>query len=88
MDIVSVKFQSEVLKALDKTISDHKFNSRTEFIREAVRDKMASLEQDKLVKEFLKSREKHRPQVQMEDISKTREKMSRELIKHLQFRMG
>lgn len=88
MDIVTVKFQENVLKELDKAITEHNFNSRTEFIREAVRDKMASLEQDKLVKEFLKTREKRQQPVQMEDIARTREKMSRELIKHLQFRLG
>ena len=87
MDIVTVKFQKEVLKALDKAITDNNFNSRTEFIREAVRDKIASLEQDRLVKEFLKSREKRPVQASMEDMAKTREKMSRELIKHLQFRL-
>ncbi len=86
MDIVSVKFQEEILKALDTAISDHNFNSRTEFIREAVREKMAALEQDRLVREFLKSREKRSRPIQMEDIAKTREKMSRDLIKHLQFR--
>jgi len=87
MDIVTVKFQENVLKKLDKAITDHDYNSRTEFIREAVRDKMASLKQDKLVREFLKSREKRRPNVTVDDVRETREHMTRNLIKQLNFRL-
>ncbi|PIN81880.1 hypothetical protein COV11_00810 [Candidatus Woesearchaeota archaeon CG10_big_fil_rev_8_21_14_0_10_30_7] len=43
MEAVTVKFQENVLKEIDKNITEHHFNSRTEFIREAIRDKIDEL---------------------------------------------
>ncbi|MBW2995065.1 ribbon-helix-helix domain-containing protein [Candidatus Woesearchaeota archaeon] len=52
MEIVTVKFKEKVLKKIDKSIAEHNFNSRTEFIREAVRDKLEDLSRDELAREF------------------------------------
>ena len=54
MEIVSVKFQEDVLKKIDQNIKRHNFNSRTEFIREAVRDKLSSLNREELIEEFMR----------------------------------
>ena len=50
METVTVKFQENVLKNIDKSIAEHDFNSRTEFIRESVRDKLSELNKNDLVK--------------------------------------
>jgi metal-responsive CopG/Arc/MetJ family transcriptional regulator len=40
MDVTAIRFPKEVLKNIDKAIAHYNFSSRTEFIREAVRDKL------------------------------------------------
>jgi len=83
MEAVTVKFQEEVLKRIDETISEHNFNSRTEFIREAVRDKIAELSKEELMKEFLKFRGKAIKKTTFEDNLKTKQAVSKELMDEL-----
>jgi len=86
MEAVSVKFQEDVLKKMDKCIETHNFNSRTEFIREAVRDKLADLSQDELIQEFLKFKGKGKVKTTDEENEITREIVGRELLADLKKR--
>jgi len=79
-----VKFQEDVLKKIDKSITEHNFNSRTEFIREAVRDKLADLSKEDLISEFLKFKGKAENKTSYEENRKTRENASKELMKELE----
>jgi metal-responsive CopG/Arc/MetJ family transcriptional regulator len=83
MDVVSVKFQEDILKKMDKSIELHNFNSRTEFIREAVRDKLADLSRDELVVEFMKFSGKSKIKTTDEENERTREIASKELLADL-----
>jgi len=86
MEIVSVKFNEDVLKKVDKSILKHNFNSRTEFIRDAVRDKLEDLNKEDLIKEFLKFRGKAKKRTTYEENRKTKEEVSKELMKELEKR--
>lgn len=81
-----MKFQEDVLKRIDETIAEHNFNSRTEFIREAVRDKLADLSKEELVKEFLKFRGKAKEKTTYEQNLKTKHEVSKELMAELEKR--
>jgi len=83
MEAVTVKFQEEILEKIDRTIAEHNFNSRTEFIREAVRDKMTELRKDNLIQEFLKFSGKSRVKTTPEENKRAKEAVSRELMKEL-----
>ena len=83
MESVTVKFQEDILKRVDKSITDHNFNSRTEFIREAVRDKLTSLNRQDLIQEFLKFKGKAKRKTTDEENRKTREEVSKELMDEL-----
>jgi len=83
MEVVSVKFQEDVLKRVDKSITDHNFNSRTEFIREAVRDKLEELSKDDLIKEFMKFKGKAKKTTTDEERHKIREQVSSEMMEAL-----
>ena len=83
MENVSVKFQEDVLKRIDTSISQHNFNSRTEFIRDAVRDKLANLNKEDLITEFLKFRGKAKKKTTDEERKITKEQVSNELIAEL-----
>ncbi len=80
MEVVSVKFQENVLKKIDSSMSRHNFNSRTEFIREAVRDKLEELNREELIQEFMKFRGKSKVKTTYEQNRKTREEVGKELM--------
>ena len=88
MEVVTVKFQEDVLERIDNSISRHNFNSRTEFIREAVRDKLAELNKDDLIKEFLKFKGKAKKQTTYEENRKTKEIVGKELMQELDKRFS
>jgi len=81
MEIVSVKFQESVLKKIDSAIRKHDFNSRTEFIREAVRDKMSELEKEELIQKFLGFQGRGKIKTTYEEDKKIREKAVKELAR-------
>ena len=81
METVTVKFQEDVLKKIDTSINKHNFDSRTEFIREAVRDKITELDREDLIKEFLKFRGKAKKKTTYEENRKTREKVFIEMAR-------
>ncbi len=86
MEVVTVKFQEDVLKQMDCSIAKHNFNSRTEFIRTAVREKLAELSSDEIMRKFLKFRGKSDNKTTYEENRKTRELVSKELLKRLEER--
>jgi metal-responsive CopG/Arc/MetJ family transcriptional regulator len=83
MKIVSVKFKENVLKEIDTSISRYNFNSRTEFIRAAVRDKLSELTKEELMQEFLKRRGKASRKTTLKDNRKTKEIVGEEMMKEL-----
>jgi len=85
MESVTVKFKEDVLKRIDSSIESHNFNSRTEFIREAVRDKLAGLSKEDLMAEFLKYKGKARKTTKEEN-SKAKESAGKELLEELEKR--
>ncbi len=86
METVTIRFQQDVLKNMEKSIAQHNFNSKTEFIREAVRDKLESINREDLVREFLKFRGKAKKKSTYEENRKTREIVSKELVAELEKR--
>ncbi len=81
MEVVTVKFNEDVLKRIDKSITKNNFNSRTEFIREAVRDKLSELSREDLIKEFMKFRGKAKKKTTYEENRETRDKVLFEMAK-------
>ncbi|MDD9953601.1 MAG: ribbon-helix-helix domain-containing protein [Candidatus Woesearchaeota archaeon] len=46
MDVVSVKLGATTLQQVDNCLEKHHFETRTDFLREAVRDKLRALEEE------------------------------------------
>jgi len=88
MKIVTVKFKKEILKEIDKSMREHNFNTRTEFIRDAVRDKLSTLSRDDLINEFMKFRGKARKKTSDKDLRKIRTDVSKELLEELDKRFS
>ncbi|MFH0869627.1 MAG: ribbon-helix-helix domain-containing protein [archaeon] len=83
MDIITIRFQEDILKKIDQSIVNHNFNSRTEFIREAVRDKLAGLSKEEAIDAFLSLRGKLKGRTKPEDDEKLKWAASRELMAEL-----
>lgn len=85
MEVLTIRFNENVLKNMDKAIQNNNFNSRTEFIREAVRDKLEDMTRDELINEFLslKGSLKHK-NTSFEEDRKIREQVSQQMLKELE----
>ena len=86
MEIVSIRFQEDILKRIDENLALHNYNSRTEFIRDAVRDKLNSMNKDELIDEFLKFRGSAKAKTSFEQNQETKRNVSKELMSELEKR--
>jgi len=46
MEAVSLKLEDSFLKDIERSMKRHRYTTKTEFIREAIRDKMRGLEKE------------------------------------------
>ncbi|MFA7708094.1 MAG: ribbon-helix-helix domain-containing protein [Candidatus Pacearchaeota archaeon] len=51
MENISLKVENNFLKAIEKVMQKHNYMTKTEFIREAVRDKIRKLEEKEIVED-------------------------------------
>lgn len=51
MENISLKLEKEFLKTIENVMKKHNYMTKTEFIREAIREKVKKLEEKELVKE-------------------------------------
>ena len=86
MQVVSIKFQEPILEKIDKSIIKNNFNSRTEFIREAVRDKLTELEKETLLKKFIGYKGKGKTKTTDKEWRRVREEYSKEVLDELERR--
>jgi metal-responsive CopG/Arc/MetJ family transcriptional regulator len=49
MENVSLKIESNFMQAIQKVMKKHNYMTKTEFIREAIRDKIRKLEEKEIV---------------------------------------
>ena len=49
MESVSLKLENEFLKDIENIMKKHRYTTKTEFIREAIRDKIRDLEKEELL---------------------------------------
>jgi len=88
METISLRFQKNIIQEMDFLIKERSFNSRTEFIREAVRDKITDLNKDELIKEFLKLKGKSKIKTTLQENAITKKKVSKELLSELEKRFS
>ncbi len=62
MEAISLKLEQGILKEIDENLAKHRYSTRTEFIRDAIREKLSDIEKEKLLKniEKLQGNSKHR----------------------------
>lgn len=86
MDAISLKLDESFSKDIEKTMKKHRYTTKTEFIREAIRDKIEDLEKQeallRLEKAYGAGRKKGRT-ITDEDIHRAGEEAIQELAKKL-----
>lgn len=50
METISLKLEDRLLEEIDKKLVKHRYSTRTEFIRDAIREKLSELEKEQLLK--------------------------------------
>lgn len=83
MEIVTFKLQEAIIKKIDNMLAPLNFNNRTEFIREAIREKISKIEEEsnpvlKALREFQGSATKHLSDKRLHEI---REELAKEYAK-------
>jgi len=54
METVSLKLDSKMLNEIDSKVKKERYGTRTEFIRDAIREKLSELEKDELLRSVAK----------------------------------
>lgn len=86
METVCVKFEDNFLQDVEEVMKEHRYTTKAEFIREAVRDKITDLEKEKallrLEQAYGAGKKKGR-NITDEDLHRAREEAAREIAKNL-----
>jgi len=56
METVCIKMEEEILHEIDKKLTEHRYSTRTEFIRDAIREKLSDLEKEEVLRELRRLR--------------------------------
>ena len=54
METISLKLEDDILSEIDKKLVAHRYSTRTEFIRDAIREKLSDLEKAELLKSLVR----------------------------------
>lgn len=52
METISLKMEEGLLKAIDTNLKKHRYSTRTEFVRDAIRCKLTQFEKDEAIKKL------------------------------------
>ncbi len=55
MEVISLKLDENMLNNIDKSLQKHNYSTRTEFVRDAIREKLEKMTRDELIQEFMKT---------------------------------
>ncbi len=79
METLSIKLEKGLAKNMKEYMKEHNYATKTEFVREAIRNKISELEMKEIFKEIDEFRKNNKRRTTDEDLHRAREKVSREL---------
>ncbi|MFH1316310.1 MAG: ribbon-helix-helix domain-containing protein [Candidatus Woesearchaeota archaeon] len=74
MQTISLKMEDNLLKEVDLRLSKNRYTTRTEFIRDAIRQKLSDLEKDEILRKLSKMKGISNRESSDEKIHSAREK--------------
>ncbi len=81
MQIISLKLEENLLCELDQKLKNHRYSTRTEFIRDAIREKLSELEKDEILRNLALLKGSSKRKTTNLELHKAREKVFKELEK-------
>lgn len=81
MDAISLRLEENFLEDVKETMKKHRYTTKTEFIREAIRDKMRQLEKEEMLLKVRKLYGSSKRKTTEKQIHKAGEKAMKELEK-------
>lgn len=74
METISLKMEDNLLHEIDSKLAKHRYSTRTEFIRDAIREKLSDLEKEELLKAVANLRGSSKRKTTDEQLHAAREK--------------
>lgn len=68
METISLKMDGSILKDIDETVKKHRYSTRTEFIRDAIREKLQEMEREERLKKYFGASKKKTTDEELERI--------------------
>jgi len=84
METVSLKMEESFMEDLERTMKKHRYTTKTEFIRDAIRNKIKELEKNELILKVRKLYGASKRKTTDEQLHKAGEKAFRELEKEFE----
>lgn len=56
METITIKMEDKLLNEIDQKLEVHRYSTRTEFIRDAIREKLSELEKEEVLKNLAQLR--------------------------------
>lgn len=81
MESITIKIEESIVKEMDSNLKKHRYSTRTEFIREAIRDKLSTLEKENLKEELKKYLGASKTKTTYKKERKIREEVGKEFAK-------
>ena len=75
MEAISLKLEEGLLKEIDQKIGKYRYSTRTEFIRDAIREKLTDLEKDEILKGLTKLRGSSKRKTTDKQLHEARERL-------------
>ena len=54
METITIKMEDKLLEEIDQKLEERRYSTRTEFIRDAIREKLSELEKEEVLKNLAK----------------------------------
>ena len=83
MEAVSLKLDENMLHNIDANLKGNNYSTRTEFIRDAIRDKLKELIREKMAQEFLKFQGRAKKKTTLKENKKTAENALNDIAKEM-----
>jgi metal-responsive CopG/Arc/MetJ family transcriptional regulator len=81
MEAICVRLDERILKNIDSSMKNFNYTTRTDFIREAIRDKLRELEKENAIKDFKKFMGSAKSSVSDKKHEEIREEVAKEYAK-------
>ena len=79
MEVLNIKIEKGLLQEIDQNLKKYRYSTRTEFVREAIRDKLSELEKDDLLKAVAALQGVSKHNTSYKQLDKARTQIAKEL---------